>query len=459
LAIIDPGPEVTSRTLVVILGMHRSGTSALTRGLRVLGVDLGDSLIEGRPGNNDKGFWEDSEINAFNDALLEHLGSRWDRLAELDARGFSFRGTSERKSAALAMMERKVDGANGLFGFKDPRTCILLPFWRDVFDQMGMRVRYVIALRNPFEVAASLSKRDSFPEPKGLLLWAKYCMAAIRETEGESKVFCAYDRLLDNPERELRRIGEALHLSRAPVDSKSNEEYANQFLVKQLRHHTVGEERLSDPAVCPPLVDALYRFMNDAAHDKFKVDGAEYRRRWKDIEAQYATSRSLFASLDVYDSKLTTSAQTARPVLPLGPRLNPVAGKDSSPVERRPLKGFEVCRGSNEPLGKLVEQWNLESLFENSALEVQAGKALFRGWVLARNDRQVHVALRQGGVCRSYPLTEPRPDVLDAVSDGNRRDDRRVICGFHVKCAAKGEIEFGFEIDGTLAWAYNIELE
>lgn len=61
--------------LIVVLGMHRSGTSAITRGLQVLGVELGDQLMPGAVGDNEKGYWEDSDPNAWKIELLQTLGN------------------------------------------------------------------------------------------------------------------------------------------------------------------------------------------------------------------------------------------------------------------------------------------------------------------------------------------------------------------------------------------------
>ena len=76
--------EVINKPIIVVLGMHRSGTSLTTRALQVLGVDLGEHLIPPIDGDNDKGFWEDIDINDFDNALLERVGASWDRLKLLD---------------------------------------------------------------------------------------------------------------------------------------------------------------------------------------------------------------------------------------------------------------------------------------------------------------------------------------------------------------------------------------
>ena len=73
-----------SKQLIVVLGMHRSGTSAITRGLKVLGVELGDKLIAAVEGDNSKGYWEDSDLNTLNIEMLYSIGSDWHNLTPID---------------------------------------------------------------------------------------------------------------------------------------------------------------------------------------------------------------------------------------------------------------------------------------------------------------------------------------------------------------------------------------
>ena len=71
------------KRVIVVLGMHRSGTSAITRGLQELGADLGPDLMPAAEGDNDKGFWEDMGAYRINERILSKLGSSWDGLAEI----------------------------------------------------------------------------------------------------------------------------------------------------------------------------------------------------------------------------------------------------------------------------------------------------------------------------------------------------------------------------------------
>ena len=99
--------EAAHKSIIVVLGMHRSGTSVMARALQVRGVDLGDQLMPPSKGDNEKGFWEDEDITRFDDALLETLGSSYDRLALLDEKGQCHELTAERKTA-VSLLAAKI---------------------------------------------------------------------------------------------------------------------------------------------------------------------------------------------------------------------------------------------------------------------------------------------------------------------------------------------------------------
>ena len=157
------------KRIVVVLGMHRSGTSALTRALVAIGAGVGDNLLPAGH-DNPKGFWEDKDFVTLNDRLLAVLDASYDSLSLLPD-GFECRSdVKELLLEAVLMLREKLAG-NDLFVLKDPRTCRLLPFWQLVFSHLDLSVAYVIAVRHPLSVAESLDKRNQFPTRKSLWLW------------------------------------------------------------------------------------------------------------------------------------------------------------------------------------------------------------------------------------------------------------------------------------------------
>ena len=150
--------NTTDRKVIVVLGMHRSGTSVVTRGLQVLGVDLGTRLLAAEQGVNDKGFWEDMDITAFDVDLLCALGHDWHSFAPLQPSEFQGPIIDSFKLRAVQLMRDKLAGIDVL-GLKDPRMARLMPFWQDVFEHLGVTVHYVIACRNPMSVARTFNSR------------------------------------------------------------------------------------------------------------------------------------------------------------------------------------------------------------------------------------------------------------------------------------------------------------
>ena len=118
--------------LIAVLGMHRSGTSAITRGLELLGVGLGSNL---HPAgfDNPKGFWEDRRVIQINEELLALQGSAYDRLGLAQQALPSGAKLSHIKLKAIQLLQTQLTAGEGIWGFKDPRTCRLLPFWLESF--------------------------------------------------------------------------------------------------------------------------------------------------------------------------------------------------------------------------------------------------------------------------------------------------------------------------------------
>lgn len=239
--------NTTDKKVIVVLGMHRSGTSVVTRGLQVLGVDLGTRLLAAEQGVNDKGFWEDMDITAFDVDLLCALGHDWHSFAPLQPSEFQGPIIDSFKLRAVQLMRDKLAGIDVL-GLKDPRMARLMPFWQDVFEHLGVTVHYVIACRNPMSVARSLAKRNSFPLEKSYLLWFEHMLLAMKYTASAQRVFIDYDLMLREPAQQLTRIARSVGM---PLVEGSPEfvEFVNEFLEQSLRRNNFAEEDLKlDPA-------------------------------------------------------------------------------------------------------------------------------------------------------------------------------------------------------------------
>lgn len=181
---------------VIVLGVHRSGTSALVQLLAALGLAAGDAdvLMEAHE-SNPTGHWEVTRLTELNDELLLELGGRWSGPPAVTAdalRDLAAGPWGERARAVFAEVlpaERWV--------WKDPRTCLLMPFWRAVLAEEGLST--VVILRSPHEVAGSLHARDGIDRGYGLLLWERYQRGALAGAAELPGHVLTYDEVLADP--------------------------------------------------------------------------------------------------------------------------------------------------------------------------------------------------------------------------------------------------------------------
>jgi len=251
------GPEMNNNKLIIVLGMHRSGTSAITRGLEVLGVDLGGNLQSAMAGVNQKGFFEDNDVVAINEAILLTLSHEWHTPSPITRVELKNENLAGIKLMATELLREKMKLAT-LIAIKDPRMPILLPFWQDIIKELCIDVSYVIVIRNPLSVANSLKVRDNIEKEKSCYLWLKHVLPSILETIDSRRIVVDYDNMMEQPRVELTRIAEALGLEDklSPIEL---EKFENKFLDADLRHAKYDiNELISDPAV-PQLLVSVYK--------------------------------------------------------------------------------------------------------------------------------------------------------------------------------------------------------
>jgi hypothetical protein len=215
---------------VVILGMHRSGTSLITRLVSLLGLAVcrDEDLLVGRKANP-RGHWESKPLLDFDDRLLDELGGTWFCPPLLGVKETS-RMLDRHAAEALARLQDTHPESPWVW--KDPRTCVLLPFWSAVLAQ---RAAYVLVVRHPFEVSDSLADREGYSPRLSLALWERYTRQAMLGAAGRPMMVCTYDGVLADPlgwsERLAAFLGE-LGLSM----SGSDEAAVGAFAMDGLRH-------------------------------------------------------------------------------------------------------------------------------------------------------------------------------------------------------------------------------
>lgn len=276
---------------ILVLGMHRSGTSALTRMLNMLGCALSENLL-GPGDGNESGHWEPVEAIRLNDEILASAGSSHDDWGPINA--------DWRKSAIRPQMIGRVQkivadhiGIGPLFAIKDPRICRLADVWIEAMGNAGAEPLVLMMVRNPSEVATSLEARDLMAPAYGELLWLRHVLDAEVFSRGQRRVVCQYDELMRNWRGLVRKMTDGLGVS-FPRNSRKTHADIDDFLSGNLRHHHADPEDLIHNTSHPEWLRVTYAIMLKwSAQGEDAADYAELDR----LRAELNRSHDAFARL------------------------------------------------------------------------------------------------------------------------------------------------------------------
>ena len=295
--------------------MHRSGTSAVARVLNLMGFYFG-AEHEGTRANeeNPKGFWERQDVRRLNDTILRNAGWDWDRVSAFDAEGLLDDEPAYRTAIADIVLD--MDAHRPWF-IKEPRLCLLFPLWRPLLETPVC----IHVHRSPMEVARSLKARHGIALDAGLALWEAYNIHALVASAGLPRMVVSYSALMQDPSREVQRLGAALsgrgYELRVPVAAE-----LRAFLDEGLRHQhddaevwaasaTATQKQVLDtlvrgeakglraecelPQVSEQALDVLRRHETEAetvASRRRKANSVEMRRRGQDYDMQLALKQA-----------------------------------------------------------------------------------------------------------------------------------------------------------------------
>lgn len=225
------------KTCLLVIGMHRSGTSALTGVLSMLDVYLGSELMPETEANK-RGYFENSTLYPINDRLLDHMDSSWDDIF-FDEQKIS----NVQDVYALKTEIKKEFGHSNLFAIKDPRIAFLFPIYKHVLEELGINIKVIIPFRNPMEVANSLNRRNNFSYEKGILLWVRHFLFAEKFSREHERVFIGFNNLISDPEGSVTLISEKLHINLKSEYAKKRQQI-DDFLEPGLKHHNQSIDSL-----------------------------------------------------------------------------------------------------------------------------------------------------------------------------------------------------------------------
>ncbi|WP_047289491.1 sulfotransferase family protein [Pseudomonas protegens] len=269
-------PVDAKKNVVIVLGMHRSGTSAIAASLEQLGLVMGSSLFKGDEWNP-KGYFEERQIVEFNDKLLALYDRRWDSpLPPIFERGPEWERCIDE---AIALVQG-LFGSTSAWGFKDPRTCLLAPFWGQVFSQMRIHPKLMMVVRDPTEVAHSLARRDGICADRTAWLWMSHLLGSLDYLDvAEDMRFFAFDHLLDQPAEFIADVADWLNLTPAPGTVAH---FARDFIAPALSHGTnVPKTKL------PALVVTAYACLRDALEKGVSPRAFRESAKWRSIISEY----------------------------------------------------------------------------------------------------------------------------------------------------------------------------
>jgi lipopolysaccharide biosynthesis protein len=189
------------RMVVCITGMHRSGTSMVARLLNLCGLYLGEETeLIGAAEDNSNGFWENVNFVNLNDEIMLRFKGGWDTPPKFRHGWETSRKILPLKHKAEELLQ-KFNGHKD-WGWKDPRNSITLPFWQQLIPNL----KVIICLRNPLDVAHSLSRRGYASETFSFYLWQTYNRRLLDSIHPKNRIITHYDSYFYDAEAELRRL-------------------------------------------------------------------------------------------------------------------------------------------------------------------------------------------------------------------------------------------------------------
>lgn len=276
---------------ICILGMHRSGTSTVSRAINLLGAYLGeDEDLMPATTDNPEGYWERTDVFKLQDRLLSQLKRSWDTSAPLPDQWHLAEEVRPFREELRGLIRNNLLG-HALWAWKDPRTCILFPLWKSILDELGVELACVLTVRNPLDVANSLRKRDGIALDKSYGIWFNYTLAALQAIQGIPSALISYDRFLEDSETELRRCSQTLGIS-WPEDDQQLKELLGSFLRKELRHSRSETEALKN---APRPVQKLQALLAEALDQRAPFT-SEFFQQAAELRQEFVEQAAFFRS-------------------------------------------------------------------------------------------------------------------------------------------------------------------
>ncbi len=252
------------QTCILILGMHRSGTSALTGTLGLLDIDLGNNLMTADE-DNEKGYFENQNFYNINENLLAQINSSWEDIFFDESKLSHIKDTDELKRILKNEFEK-----SSIFAIKDPRLAYLFPVYEKVLKELNIDIKIIIPYRNPIEVATSLESRNHFSLEKGMLLWLYHILLSEKFSRNYKRVFIEFNELISNTKNVIQVMSKELELDFNSAYNKNKKDISD-FLDPGIKHHNISIDDLpsNTPKIIRDILSQRSAFNTNVITSKF----------------------------------------------------------------------------------------------------------------------------------------------------------------------------------------------
>ncbi|MGP1382498.1 MAG: glycosyltransferase [Thainema sp.] len=379
-------PNQMKKQAILVVGMHRSGTSALTRVINLMGAELPEELY---PSNSDNptGYWEPNQVFQIHEEALSSIESAYYDLLSLPQQWFSSSEAIKFEEKIYQFLQKSFSQTN-LFVIKDPRLCILLPLWEKPLQRFDAEIKCILPIRNPIEVASSLQARHDWSFSRSFLLWLKYVLEAERYSRAYQRAFVSYEELLENWQFVVQYLADQLDII-WPQYSLRKEVDVEQFLRPQLRHHKVTAEELNARSDASDWVKQVFQALHI-----IRADEAQAIEILDSIYHQWITAEQTFGRILIEAEKLVRQQETEFS------QLNAHAEWQSSEIEVRDNKLDQM---SSELEAKYAEITQLSEQIEAKNDELEVKTSEIEDWIAQIEVKQQRIQALEGNV---YVLTQ-----------------------------------------------------
>ena len=257
------------KTVFFVLGMHRSGTSALGGVLNLIGLDFGSELLPANEGNP-KGYFENRYVFKLNEHILYENNTSWHdvhfKVQDINSHKFN---VYVKEAEKILIGEFKYSEK---FVIKDPRISILFPIWEKACQNLNYKIKIILQYRNPLEVAKSLEKRDGFSLERSLLVWSHYVLQAEYLSRQYKKISTTFQDLVEDPVKFIKDLQSFIGIK---IDKNIQKELKI-FIDKRIKHNNIPLKNFSKdtPAYLKKLVNLIDKkdFENVKKFDRIRND-------------------------------------------------------------------------------------------------------------------------------------------------------------------------------------------